>query len=95
MTLWHGCVTEVWPDGDTFTAKMSRADGDDGMVQQVTADFSMHECALEVEAGDFIRLDGEANQMSRVDMGVWTQAELDAIMKRADKRSKLMRRMTD
>jgi hypothetical protein len=48
---WIGMVTEVWPDGDLFTAELLR----DG-TPNLTAEFSMREVGVRVEAGDFIEV---------------------------------------
>lgn len=85
--IWHGHVIEV--SGDTFWAEMTRSEDD----ERVQAQFSMAECGLEVETGDIVRLDGEKNQMTLIDMPLWTREELDAIMKRAAEQSRKFRGM--
>ena len=78
LTIWHGLVTEVWDDGDTFTAELRREGCPD-----LFAEFSMRECKATVQAGNVFTLDGEADTLTVLDLGTWTQEELDEVMARA------------
>ena len=78
MTTWDGIVHEVWEDGDTFTAEL-RAEGQPDLF----AEFSMRQCEVTVQSGDLFTLDGATDTFTLVNLGTWTQEELDAIMARA------------
>jgi hypothetical protein len=79
---WDGCVLDV--DGDTFTAELQR----EGCVT-VIADFSMTQCGITVEPGDVLIV--KPDSVTKRDLGIWTQAEIDAIMRRARERSRRLR----
>ena len=83
---WDGRVLEV--DGDIFTAELCREGAPD-----LLADFSMAECGVTVEPGDLlIVLPGS---VVKRDLGVWTQAEIDEIERRADEDMRLLRLNVD
>ena len=71
---WDARVLEV--DGDTFTAELSREGAPD-----LLADFSMAECGITVEPGDLLVV--MPGSVTKRDLGVWTQAEIDEITRRA------------
>jgi len=71
---WDGRVIEV--DGDIFTAELCRAGDPD-----VWADFSMAQCGVTVEPGDLLIV--RPDSVTVLDLGVWTQEEIDAIELRA------------
>ena len=81
---WTGIVVEVWPDGDTFTAELSR-DGSPDLV----AEFSMAACGVSVQEGEV--LDVEPGSVRKRDLGVWTQEEVDEIHRRAALRAEQLR----
>lgn len=83
--MWDGRVTEV--DGDIFTAAVVRHDG---TGPELIADFSMAQCGVTVQPGDMIIV--TPGSVTKRDLGVWTKADIDAIMARARKRSAMMRR---
>jgi hypothetical protein len=74
---WHGTVTEV--NGDEITVDLRR-DGDMDMVAEVIASRWGLEDA---EPGDVLALDPEAGTVTRLDLGTWTQEDLDEIARRA------------
>lgn len=78
MPEWHGYVTDV--EGDIFTA-MLRREGQ----PELCADFSMRECGITVELGHLIVV--TPNSVKLLDLGVWTQEEIDAIKARAKERA--------
>ena len=83
---WDGCVLEV--NGDIFTAELCREGAPDLLVN-----FSMAQCGVTVERGD--RLIVRSESVIKRDLGVWTQAELDAIMHRAREQSRRLRQVAD
>jgi hypothetical protein len=85
---WDGHVLEVWDDGDTFTAELSR-EGDLSLI----AEFSMSQCGITVQEGDLLII--TPRSVAKRDLGVWTQAEVDAIMRRARKRARQLRRLAE
>jgi hypothetical protein len=76
--MWTGVVREVWPDGDMFTAELRRDGGPD-----LIAEFSMRECGIYVEEGDVLRI--EPDQVTKIDLGIWTVQEVREIRTRAEK----------
>lgn len=84
---WYAVVSEVWPDGDTFTASLSQ-DGE----PDLWAEFSMRECGVDVTAGDLLILTPDG--MTKRDLGVWTKEEIDEIRASAKAQyERLMRNM--
>ena len=83
---WDGRVLEV--DGDIFTAELCREGAPD-----LLADFSMAECGVTVEPGDLLIV--RPGSVAKRDLGVWTQAEIDEIMRRARKLSRRLRQIAD
>jgi hypothetical protein len=82
---WTASVIAVWDDGDTFSAELRR----DGTHFVLEADFSMRECGVRVEPGDLLRVG--YNRVEKMDPGVWTQEEIDEIMRRARELSRKLR----
>ncbi len=78
-TTWDGTVTDIWENGDTFTAKLHREDAPD-----LFAEFSMRECGISVEPGDLLIITADA--VKKRDLGVWTQEEINDIRRRAKAR---------
>ena len=86
---WDGIVIEVWADGDTFTADLRREDG----TTEFEAEYSMRECGIEVQEGDV--LDVTPESVTKVDLGVWTQEDIDEISRRAKEMYKRLRENCD
>jgi hypothetical protein len=82
---WDGRVLEIWDDGDTFTASLQR----DG-APELIADFSMTACGITVEAGDLLIITPQ--QVTKRDLGVWTDDELAGISRRARALIRALRR---
>jgi hypothetical protein len=75
---WDGQVVDV--DGDSFTAVVSRRG--DGL--ELVVDFSLA-AIPDVQPGDFFEVvDG---QVRRIDLGRWTQGELDEVQRRGRERA--------
>jgi len=83
---WDGCVIAV--DGDMFTAEVQR-DGHPALL----ADFSMAECGVMVVPGDVLIV--TPSSVVKREPRVWTRRELAQVMRRARKRSKVLRRALD
>jgi hypothetical protein len=73
---WAGRVTGA--EGDLFTAILTPADHEG---PELIADFSMAQCGVEVEPGDLITVTAES--VAKVDLGVWTQEEVDEVQRQA------------
>lgn len=74
---WYGIVIEV--TGDEATVDLRR-EGD----MDLTAEVELSRWGLEdVQPGDVLVLDVDAGTVTRKDLGVWTQAQLDEIHRRA------------
>jgi hypothetical protein len=73
---WDAIVTDLWDDGDTFTAELRREGSPD-----LVADFSMRECQVTVQRGDLLIVTPDS--VVKREPRVWTQAELDDIRRRA------------
>jgi hypothetical protein len=87
---WTGVVLEVWPDGDLFTAELRC---DDRTGPPLTAEMSMKECGVSVGEGDIFTIRDYV--VSKVDLGTWTQAEIDDINRRAAIQAALLRGLSD
>jgi hypothetical protein len=74
---WDGRVLEI--DGDVFTASLQREG-----APKLIADFSMAQCGISVELGDLLIVTPE--RVTKRDLGVWTEAEVAAIKRRARER---------
>jgi hypothetical protein len=72
---WDGVVTDIWDDGDTFTAELRREGSPD-----LLAEFSMRKCQVNVLPGDMLII---SDSVVKRNLGVWTQAELNEINRRA------------
>jgi hypothetical protein len=53
----------------------------------------MAECGITVEPGDLLIV--RPGSVTKRDLGVWTQAEIDAIMKRAKRLAAMLRKIAD
>lgn len=73
---WDGIVTDVWADGDTFTAELRQEGSPD-----LFAEFSMKECRVHVEPGDLLIITPDS--VIKRNLGRWTQEELAEIRRRA------------
>lgn len=76
MDQWDAVVTDVWDNGDTFTAEL-RQEGSPNLI----ADFSMRECQVTVQPGDLLVVTPDS--VVKREPRVWTQTELDDIRRRA------------
>jgi hypothetical protein len=74
---WHGTVTEV--NGDWITVDLRRAGDMDLMAEVSASQWGLND----VQPGDTLILDTNANTVSRLSPGTWTQEELDEIWRRA------------
>jgi hypothetical protein len=78
MAPWHGIVIEV--NGDEATVNLRREGSMD-----LTAEVELSRWGLkDIQAGDILVLDTEADTVTRLDLGTWTQEELDDIARRAE-----------
>lgn len=84
--VWDGSVIEV--NGDIFTVDLRREGAPD-----MLADYSMKECGITVEPGDLLIV--RPDSVTRRELPVWTQEDIDAIMARAEKRAALLFRNSD
>jgi hypothetical protein len=73
---WCGRVTEV--NGDILTAMLTPSDHEG---PELIADFSMAQCGITAEPGDILTVTPE--KVTVRDLGVWTQPQIDEIMRRA------------
>lgn len=80
---WSGRVIEA--EGDLFTAILSPSDRD---APELVADFSMSRCGIRVEPGDLIKVTPES--VAKVDLGTWTQEDIDAIRYSAEELAALL-----
>lgn len=76
MQQWSARVTDV--EGDSFTALLTPAGHE---RPELIADFSMTQCGVDVEPGDLLTVTPES--VVKVDLGAWTQEEVDDISHRA------------
>lgn len=72
---WHGLVLEV-NDGEA-TVELQSADGEG---PPLTAEYDLSSLPTGTAPGDIIEV---VTTMNRVDLGRWTQGEVDAIRERA------------
>ena len=72
---WQGLVIEV--NGDLLTVELCREGAPD-----LIAEYSMTECGLSgIEPGDVLAVTRDS--VSKLDLGVWTEKDLDEIRERA------------
>lgn len=82
---WTVSVVEVWDDGDTFTVDL-RCEGNPDLL----AEMSMRQCGITVEPGDLLIV--TTTFVTKRDLGVWTQEDIDAITRSTRELAETMRR---
>jgi hypothetical protein len=84
--IWHGTVVEV--GFDELTVDL-RCDGESDLIGDVPIKpWGLEGC----EVGDLLELNVTAGTVKRLDLGTWTQADVDDIQARAHRRwEKLMK----
>lgn len=85
-TIWHGTILEV--NGDELTLDL-RQEGSPDLLAEVSASrWNLQDA----EVGDVIVIDTENQTAARLNLGRWTQAEIDDITARAEERYRQMMR---
>lgn len=81
---WTASVVEVWDDGDTFTVDLRREGNPD-----LLAEMSMKRCGITVEPGDLLIV--TTTFVTKRDLGVWTQEDINAITRSTRELAETMR----